>query len=70
MSLPVPTFRLDESGRFEVDFVCVLNLAGKEVGDEDRASRHSMDTLGTSVTLSVRVCLSLRVTLSVKVCVL
>ena len=55
MSLPVPTFRLDESGRFEVDFVCVLNLARKEVGDEDRACRHSMDTLGTSVTLSVRV---------------
>ena len=49
----------DESGRFEVDFVCVLNLARKEVGDEDRASRHSMDTLGASVTLSLRVCKSL-----------
>ena len=49
----------DELGRFEVDFVCVLNLARKEVGDEDRASRHSMDTLGASVTLSLRVCKSL-----------
>ena len=67
MSLPVPSFRVYESGRFEVDFVCVLNLAGKEVGDEDRACRHSMDTLGTSVTLSVRVYVSLRITLSVSV---
>ena len=47
------------SGRFEVDFVCVLNLAGKEVGDEDRASRHSVDTLGASLILSLRVCKSL-----------
>ena len=67
MSLPVPSFRVDESGRFEVDFVCVLNLAGKEVGDEDRASRHSMDTLGMSVALTVRVCLSLSISLSLSV---